>query len=121
MGASGPRSPAAAGAGGGPRSSEGGGEERSGRHTLDRSRLRGAGTAEVESRGGWGGSVGAAQDHSGGGGADGMQARRTEGRSKEAAAYGWGRVGDLAREGGRPQCKGNKYVDSNGAPPPGAP
>ena len=31
VGASGPRSPAAAGAGGGPRSSEGGGEERSGR------------------------------------------------------------------------------------------
>ena len=117
---------------------EGGGEERSGRRALGRSRSGGAGAAGVESRGGRGGGVGAAQDHSGGGVADGVQARRTEGRSKGAAAYGWGRVGDLAREGGRghAQCEGNKwsglamthlplvchkYVDSNGAPPPGAP
>ena len=58
------------------------------------------------------------------------------GRSKGAAAYGWGRgVGDLASEGGReatvrgeqailmahlPLVR-HKYVDSNGAPPPGAP
>ena len=32
--------------------------------------------------------------------ADDVQARRTEGAEQGAAAYGWGRVGDLAREGG---------------------
>ena len=41
--------------------------------------------------------------------ADDVQARRTEGAEQGAAAYGWGRgVGDLASEGGRRQCEGNK-------------
>ena len=56
----------------------------------------------MESRGGRGGGVEAAQDHSGGGVTDGVQARRTGGAEQGAAAYGWGRgVWDLASEGGR--------------------
>ena len=89
-----------------------------------------------ESRGRWRSTAGA-----GGMGASGPRSpacRRggRRGRSKGAAAYGWGRgVGDPASEGGReatvrgeqailmahlPLVR-HKYVDSNGAPPPGAP
>ena len=102
VGTSGPRSPSAAGDGGGPRLSEGGGEERSGWRALGRSRSGGAGAAVVESRGGRGGGVGAAQDHSGGGGTDVVQARRTEGAEQGSGGVRLGRV-DLAREGGRQQ------------------
>ena len=78
------------------------------------------GAAGVESGGGRGGGVEAAQDHSGGrraGAADGEGGAR--GRRRTVGVEEWGIW--RAREGGRRQCEGNKYVDSNGAPPPGAP
>ena len=92
----------------------------------------------MESRGGRGGGVGAAQDHSGGGVADGVQARRTEGAEQGGGGVRLGSrsggSGERGREGGdsargtsikilmahHPLVR-HKYVDSNGAPPPGAP
>ena len=61
----------------------------------------------MESGGGRGGGVEAAQDHSGGSVADGMQARQTEGADQGGGGVRLGRrgqirsSGDLAREGNR--------------------
>ena len=44
---------------------------------------------------------------------------RSKGRQRTVGVEEWGIW--RAREGWRRQCEGNKYVDSNGAPPPGAP